>query len=519
MAACTLASCGRIEEVPANDPETIEEPTAPQIAFTATLAPKGEEPQSKAITSGTEAGKEVLNVAWAADEQIAVYYQTGAESYATAIATVESVDAMTGEATITATLTGAIDGGAAKFVYPATLHNGTGQIDETALLSQNGNLTGANGISTKFDAAKGTGTITIKGLEASVGGTVAMSNQVCICKFRFDVVESYGSSGYPRNFSTPIIINDGNGHTYSITSDRTDDMIGLPRGFNSNDDIYVAMLPISDKIVTFSTTYSPNDYSYTAWHTTLTAGKFYRNLSIDMVKGGYDYYNHTISGSVISTVIVPDGGTLKLNDATISATSGPAIQCEGDATIILTGSNSVTTSTNGMAVILAGPMGKTLTIQGTGSLTARSNSPVGAGIGCNNNGSCGNIVINGGTITANGKINCAGIGSAGGGTCGDITINGGTITATAGEDASAIGAGYCGNCGNITIGIGVTRVTANRWGGEHPGPYSIGLGNHSYSIASTCGTITIGGTVYYDGKYFQNGGDTYLATSPLIYQP
>ena len=29
------------------------------------------------------------------------------------------------------------------------------------------------------------------------------------------------------------------------------------------------------------------------------------------------------------------------------------------------------------------------------------------------------------------------------------------------------------------------------------------------------GTVTIGGTVYYDGSAFQNGGDTYLATSPF----
>ena len=33
----------------------------------------------------------------------------------------------------------------------------------------------------------------------------------------------------------------------------------------------------------------------------------------------------------------------------------------------------------------------------------------------------------------------------------------------------------------------------------------------------SCGTITIGGTVYYNGDSFQNGGDTYLATSPLVY--
>lgn len=98
-------------------------------------------------------------------------------------------------------------------------------------------------------------------------------------------------------------------------------------------------------------------------------------------------------------------------------------------------------------------------------------------------------------------------------------VLGAPASATAGERAAAIGAGYTGHCGNVTIGSGFTRVTANKSGGENPGPYSIGLGRNSLSVTSTCGTVTIGGTVYYDGSAFQNGGDTYLATSPLVYQP
>ena len=45
--------------------------------------------------------------------------------------------------------------------------------------------------------------------------------------------------------------------------------------------------------------------------------------------------------------------------------------------------------------------------------------------------------------------------------------------------------------------------------------YAIGLGNQY----STCGTITIGGTVYYDGTNFQNGGESYLAANPFTYEP
>ena len=174
-ALCMLAAC-----TPSEKPE-IQEPSENVIHFTATLAPKGEDPMSKAITSGTEGGKEVLNVAWAAGEEIAVYYQKNDDSYATAMATVQSVT--NGVATITADLTGAIDGSSVSLVYPASLHNGMGGIDETALLNnQKGTLTD---ISTNFDAAIGTGTITVSGSDASVSGAVSMENRVCICKFSF----------------------------------------------------------------------------------------------------------------------------------------------------------------------------------------------------------------------------------------------------------------------------------------------------------------------------------------------
>ena len=280
VSAAVLVSCAKAES---SIDEITQLPEDTQtVTFTATLAPKGEDPSTKAITTGKDGdNKEILNVAWKAGEEIAVYYET-TSGHATTTATVESVDSDTGAATISATFAAdAKDNGEAKFVFPASLHNGTGDIDEAALLNQNGNLTGANGISTKFDAATSTGTIVVRESEATVSGTVMMTNRVCICKFHFDILESAGVSGTARNFS-PIIIRDDNGHTYTITSDK-DDGTGGTRGFNRNDDVYVAMLPVSGKTVSFYTKYS-NHYLYTASGTTLTAGKFYRNLSIDMVK-------------------------------------------------------------------------------------------------------------------------------------------------------------------------------------------------------------------------------------------
>ena len=56
----------------------------------------------------------------------------------------------------------------------------------------------------------------------------------------------------------------------------------------------------------------------------------------------------------------------------------------------------------------------------------------------------------------------------------------------------------------------MTQVTATK-GGEDA-PNSIGAGD-----GGSCGTVTIGGTEYWNGSAYQNGGATYLTTSPLVY--
>ena len=95
-------------------------------------------------------------------------------------------------------------------------------------------------------------------------------------------------------------------------------------------------------------------------------------------------------------------------------------------------------------------------------------------------------------------------------TCGDITINGGTVTATGGPYGAAIGTGlalYSSNtCGAITIGTGVISVTATK--GEYS-PNSIGKGAADEGGTQTCGTITIGG----DATTYATG----VTTSPFTY--
>ena len=86
-----------------------------------------------------------------------------------------------------------------------------------------------------------------------------------------------------------------------------------------------------------------------------------------------------------------------------------------------------------------------------------------AGIGGTLKRACGEITINGGKITATGRVG-AGIG---GGSCGGgstITINGGEITATSSTGAG-IGGGSCGGGGTITINGGEITATSAKGAG------------------------------------------------------
>ena len=196
-----------------------------------------------------------------------------------------------------------------------------------------------------------------------------------------------------------------------------------------------------------------------------------------------------LTGALVKKVkiSIADGATVTLRDATIHGSNNSkytwsGLTCEGNATIILEGTNSV----RGFYEIYPGiyvPENKTLTIKGNGSLNARGCKTAGAGIGGSPELPCGNIVIDGGTITAIGGHYAAGIGSSVNGICGDITINGGTVTAT-GYDSAGIGSAQNGTCGNITINGGTVTAT---------GYDSAGIGS---AQSSTCGNITInGGTV------------------------
>ena len=241
---------------------------------------------------------------------------------------------------------------------------------------------------------------------------------------------------------------------------------------------------------------------------TLTRTIESRIVNLAAITGSVTVTNgYTVTGELAGNykVTIADGATVTLWDVTIEGKDSnlcqwAGITCEGDATIIVEGNNNITGFYSGYPGIYV-PAGKTLTIKGAGFLRAASNAGA-AGIGGGNKAtSCGNIVIEsgtieavgkgssgpgiggstcgditirGGTVTATGGTNAAGIGSDNMGTCGKITIAGGTVNATGGKSAAGIGGGCEGYCGQITIGAGIARVVAT-CGESHDVPIGEGM--------------------------------------------
>lgn len=200
-------------------------------------------------------------------------------------------------------------------------------------------------------------------------------------------------------------------------------------------------------------------------------------------------------------ITIADGATVTLNiskfDAPHESDHAP-IHCLGDANIILARGMEAYVyaghDSNYPAVFV--PEGKTLTISGTGELTAIASYSRAAGIGGGQNITGGNIVIAGGVISAYSGNNCAAIGSSSNSNCGNITISGGVIKeakyeGTGNSSGAGIGSGASGSCGTITISGG--QIGGDIGGYTYEGAIA---GQDAASIGrgrgGSCGTITIG---------------------------
>ena len=170
----------------------------------------------------------------------------------------------------------------------------------------------------------------------------------------------------------------------------------------------------------------------------------------------------TTNNSSTNNTLTIEGGTtgakVTLSNVNIETTSDAAVSVSGNVELVITGTNILRSGENRAGLEKADDDG-TLTIDGTGSLEAYGGNEA-AGIGSRANNNVRNIVINGGTITAE----CTG------------------------REGAGIGGGHSGKAENIRINGGVVTATGGEWG------YGIGSGYNEYSLLPTTITIT-GGTV------------------------
>ena len=503
--ALCLAACSNSDDFDVQKPAE----TAGVYHFEATIAAPNADASMRTVY--TEDGGNI-KVAWEENDEIAAVVTNSEGKYAKTVLTVSKVNT-DGSAVISGDITKPKDGEeTVDLIYPADIvtvvANGSDYRISFMKMS-NGTLDGtlesiANNIDYRMadDCA-----LTVSGDKATLTSAAKLESKLSIWKLTLQDKVGNALS------ASKVAIGDGKGVMASATLASAASEVYLP----------VLVDAMSADIV-ISATEGSDNYYYLKKNVTLAAKKYYRS-TVQMTKGAHlaflsaDYEandGETLTGTLASNVkiSIADGATVTLKDANINGSgtwsSGnyAGITCEGDATIILEGTNKVQGFASNYPGIYV-PENKTLTITGSGSLTVQGKSYA-AGIGggaANSNKNCGNIVISGGTVEATGGGNGAGIGTGRANNAsvagGNIEINGGTIIATGGSNSAAIGTGHANGssssntCGAITISTGVTSVTATK---GISSPNIIGKGYAQGGGTQTCGTITFGATQVFDGS-------------------
>ena len=543
-----LSACSSSEDSIIGQPENPTEKTytltvtankGEDNALARAIAAAGGDGETRALSLSSD-GKSIT-ATWKAGEAVTVYNETKYTDLGGTL-TAQTDGATT---TLTGTLTGKVAPGdvlTLKFLSPN--YN-----------AQDGTLTGTDAsIDKTCDYATATVTVaTATDGKITTTDDADFQNRQAIIKF---TLTNKIFSATPRPTALTV--------AYGASEVTLTDIPDATYTANGDGVVFVAV-PTDGKTaqtVTLTATVGGATYAYTRSGVTFEDGQYYaigvkmirqNTVNLSDLTGIYTAQNGDVLTGTLSggyQVRIYSGATVSLKDATILGGNDDdkpwaGITCLGDATIILSGTNSVKGYNHYYPGIQAGGSGTTLTIQGDGKLTATNGGGSdgwsagigggldqkvgniviaggditaegfnGAGIGCGfasstgNGASCGNITISGGNVTAIGSGTGAGIGSSQGGNghksiCGDITITGGTVTATGYNRGAGIGSGSTGHCGNITISGGTVTATSD---GEGAG---IGNGHQG-----TCGNITIsGGTVTATGGsfYYSNFGYAYGA--------
>ena len=443
-----------------DDSTSLDQPASKTVTLTTTISMDG-----SAITRAlTEAGVKTFAVG----DQIAVIYTNTSSARVKVLSSaLQEGDITNGGKTarITVTLTDPV-AGSVDYIYPAAMANEDGTPNLSALCMQDGTLAT---LASTLDYAKGSGDMT----ESSGVFTlpsIALKNQLTICKFK---IKNAGGTEITSSI-TGLTVSDGT-NTYTVSR-------AAAAG-----PIYVAMLPVtSDKTISFVVNDASNSYYKSVTGKTLAVNNQYTinvtmeqghttnlsELSADHVAQNGDMLTGKLASS--RKISIATGATVILKDVSINYDINPAlsgsfagINCSGNATLIITGTNYVKGFSSGHPGIFV-PSPSTLTITGNGTLYVNGHENA-AGIGSGRDNieayrACGNIVLQGGTIWATGGSGAAGIGSGATAnyvepqtgtpsSCGYITIKSSvtSVLAKKGSGAASIGSGQYSNCGTVTI--------------------------------------------------------------------
>ena len=504
--ALMMAACSSED----NALETASPAMPGKLQFTATVeAPgTGATTRTEYKTDTDAESKSIIKVAWKENDKIAAIVTNSEGKYVKTELTVSKVND-DGSATITGDITKPKDDAlTVDLIYPADIvtvaADGSDYSISFAKMSDGTTLDGTlDKIAANIDYRRADDCpLTVSGDKATLTSAAKLVSKLSIWKLTLEDFKAGDKLSADK-----VTIKDGNGVTM-VSSAASGSTVYLPVPAASGIDIAISATKGSDT------------YYYLKKNVTLAAGKYYESMlkmemPIDLGSSSISGTEYTVQNGQVLTgklannvnIKIADNATVLLKDADINGdgtwTEGnyAGITCLGDATIILEGTNTLK-GCNFDQPGISVPSGKTLTIMGSGSLTANSGENVGtavaAGIGGIADGACGDIVIKGGTINATGgSTGGAGIGSGFGGTCGAITISGGTVNANGGYGSAGIGSGNNtgSSCGAITISGGT--VTANGGG------YAAGIGGGYFA---TYTTITIsGGTVEATGGVYAAG--------------
>ena len=217
-------------------------------------------------------------------------------------------------------------------------------------------------------------------------------------------------------------------------------------------------------------------------------------------------------------------GTLTLKDANITGDSstnfGAGIYAEGDLTIVLEGSSTVTGVVCNDESRGINTLDGNLTIQGGGSLTARGADMSGdSSYGIDVDGS---FTQQGGSVTAIAGNVSGSNPSSGLNVSGTVTVKGGTLTATGGSAAINSSYGISAYSSSVTVSDATVTATSGSAGYASYGLYigssspSVTLsGSSSLTARSGSATDTAGG-IYFQNPFGSTGSVTVGNNSTLL---